>query len=376
VPIVPSHILDDGTDFNQHPYGRKPVGSGPYQFVEWDTGQRIVLRRYPGYLGKRPHFERVEFRILTNDDVALQILKKGELDFIERVKRIQWLRQTGGKDFTERFNKIHYNYPGYSYIGWNMRKPMFADKRVRQALTMLLNREAMLKEIFYCLGRIATGPFYFATPFADPDIKPYPYDPKGAEKLLAEAGWKDTDGDGILDKDGIPFRFELSFTADVPEWEQMAVMYKQDLKKAGIDMVIRKLEWAVFLDNVQQWKFDACAMAWALDANPDPYQLFDGSQADIKASSNHVGFKNAEVDRLIELNRAEFDRDQRIQYCRRIDRIIHDEQPYTFFLTGEHLSVLDKRIHNVITYPIRPCLQFNDWYVPKAMQKYTDLQGP
>lgn len=376
VPIVPKHILDDGTDFNRHPYGRHPVGTGPYKFAAWDTGQKIALERYSGYWGEKPHFDRVQFKIITNDDVGLQVLQKGDLDFIERVRRVQWLTQTVSKEFTDRFTKLHYNYPSYSYIGWNMRNPLFQDKRVRQAMTMLLNRELMLKEIFYCLGRIATGPFYYTTPYADPAIKPYPYDPQQASKLLAEAGWKDSDGDGVLDKDGVPFRFELSFTADVPEWTQMAVMYKEDLKKAGIDMSIRSLEWAVFAENVQRFKFDACALAWTLDPNPDPYQLFHGSQADIEGSSNHVGFKNAEIDRLIELNRAEFDRQKRIEYCRQMDRIIHEEQPYTFFLTGERLSVMDKRIHNIMTFPLRPCLKFNDWYVPAALQKYRELPGP
>jgi len=156
----------------------------------------------------------------------------------------------------------------------------------------------------------------------------------------------------------------------------MAVMYKEDLKKVGIDMVIRKLEWAVFLENVQRWKFDACAMAWTLEANPDPYQLFHSSQADISASSNHVGYKNAELDRLIELNREEFDREKRIEYCRQMHRIINEDQPYTFFLTGQRLSAMDKRIHNILTYPIRPCLIFNEWYVPKGLQKYASAPAP
>ncbi len=375
LPIVPRHVLDNGADFNKHPYARKPVGTGPYKFVEWETGRRILLERYEGYWGKRPHFERMLYKIITNDDVALSLLKKGELDMVG-LRRVQWLRQTNSSEFRSRFNKLHFHYPSYSYIGWNMRKPLFQDKRIRLAMTMLLNRPAMLKEIYYCLGSIATGPYDYKGPFSDPDVAPWPYDPERARELLSEAGWKDTDGDGVIDKDGKPFHFELSFTAAVPEWEQMAVMYKEDLKKAGIEMTIRKLEWAVFLANVQQWKFDACAMAWALDANPDSYQLWHSSQADIKASSNHVGFKSDEVDRLIELNRREFSKQKRIQHCRKIHRILHREQPYTFFITGESLAAFDKRIHNVIPHPIRPIFHYTKWYVPSSQQKYRSPPSP
>jgi peptide/nickel transport system substrate-binding protein len=364
LPVLPKHLLD-GVDLNQAPYNRAPVGTGAYRFGEWKTGEEIKLERYPGYYGTRPHFNRVTFKIITNDDSALMVLKKGELNFIERLTRVQWLKQTNSPDFTEHFNKVHYDYPSYSYIGWNLRKPLFQDQRVRRALTLLNNRPAMLRDVFYCMGTIQAGPMYAKSQYADPTLQPLPFDPERAKQLLAEAGWKDKNAEGVLTKDGVPFRFELSFTAAVPEWEQMAVMYQQDLKKAGIEMVIKKLEWAVFLENVQDWKFDACAMAWGLDHNPDEYQLWHSSQADVKASSNHVGFKSAEVDRLIELNRQEFDVNKRIEYNRAIDRIIQDEQPYTFFLSGQHLSAVDKRIHNVLPKPIRPCLNYNEWYVPQ-----------
>ncbi len=367
-PVLPKHALDDGTDFNKHPYGRAPLGSGPYVFDKWETGQRIVLKRNPNYWGKKPHFDSVVFKILTNDDVALSLMKKGELDTLG-LSPLQWVYQTGTSQFNEKNHKIHYHYPGYSYIGWNLRKPLFQDKRVRKALTMLLNREAILEKIYYCLGSIQTGPYDQTGDFADPDIKPYPFDPKAAGALLAEAGWTDEDGDGILDKDGMAFRFEMSFTAQLPEVEKAMRIYKEDLRKAGIDMEIRTLEWAVFLQNVQEWKFDATALGWALASNPDSYQLWHSSQADIKSSSNHVGFKSARVDELIELNREEFDRNKRIEYCREIHRVLHEEQPYTFFISSEALSAVDKRIHNVVPHPIRPIFLYNEWYVPKAMQK-------
>jgi len=136
-------------------------------------------------------------------------------------------------------------------------------------------------------------------------------------------------------------------------------------------MTIRKLEWSVFLENVKDWKFDACGLGWALVPNPDPYQIWHGSQAEIKGSSNHVGYQNPEVDRLIELNREEFDREQRIEYCQEIHRLIHEDQPYAFLMVRKELTVVDKRILNIEPHPIRPIFYLHEWFVPKRLQKHT-----
>jgi peptide/nickel transport system substrate-binding protein len=370
-PIVPKHILDDGTDFNQHPFGRRPVFTGPYRFVEWKTGQEIIIERNPDYWGEKPRIDKIIFRLITNDDAALIALKQGKIDFFERLQPMQWVKQTNSKSFLNKINKIYYDYPQYRYIGWNLRNPLFEDKRVRQAMTMMLNREAILARLMHCLGKIVSGNSYINTPYYDQGVKPRPHDPERAKALLDEAGWIDSDGDGWRDKDGKPFRFEFSFTAEVPFWEQLATIYKEDLKDIGVDMVIRKFEWAVFLENVQEWKFDACGMGWALTIDPDFYQLWHSSQADIKASSNHVGFKSEEMDNLIELNRREFDKAKRIEYSHRVHQILHEEQPYTFLFNAKKLSGIDKRFHNIITYAPRPAFEFDQWYAPENIQKYS-----
>jgi len=370
VPVMPKHIIDDGTDFNKHPYGRKPIGSGPYKFVKWDTGQRIVVEKNEDYWGDKPYLERIQWKIITGDEVALQVLKKGEIDFLQRLSPTLWVRRASSERFMEQFNKLYYDYPTYNYIGWNLRKPMFQDKRTRQALTMLLNREVIKKEVYHNLATIADGPFFPKNGYDDPNIESWPYDPERAKTLLAAVGWADHDNDGILDMDGKPFRFELSFTAGVAEWERLAIIWQEDMKKVGIDMRIRTFEWAVFAENVAQWKFDACAMSWALTSKPDPYQLWHSSQADVSGSSNHVGFKNDRVDALIELNRREYDAEVRKKYCREIHRIIHEEQPYTFNMVRKELSVVDKRVKNIHPYSIRPVFEFDKWYIPASMRKY------
>ena len=378
LPIVPKHIMDDGTDFNKHPYGRNPIGTGPYRFVTWETGKRIELVRNKDYFGKPGYFERIIFKFITDNNGALQVFNQGEVDFLERLSQTQWIKQTNYPEFFKRANKIYYDYPQYSYIGWNMRRPPFDDQRVRTAMTMLLNREAILKNIYYCLGKVVSGPYYVNTPYYDQSIKPLPYDPDKAKALLAQAGWADHNQDGILDKDGKDFKFEFLISSGSETAEKIATIYKEDLQSAGIHMEIRKLEWAVFLQNVQEWSFDACTLAWALDANPDEYQIWHSSMADVKGSSNHVGYKNPEVDRLIEEARQEFDKQKRIELNHRIHRLIADDQPYTFLFCPKELAAVDKRITNVVPYAIRPIFKFAEWYVPKDLQKYSGdrLQRP
>ncbi len=158
IPIVPAHLFKDGDDFNQHPIGRSPLGTGPYRFVRWDTGKEIVLERNEAYWGTKPHIKRIVFKIITDNTVALHVLKKGGLDLMS-LRPIQWVKQTGSARFQERFQKLKYYLPSYTYIGWNMRKPYFDDRRVRQAMTMLLDREMILQRLLFGLGTVVSGTF-------------------------------------------------------------------------------------------------------------------------------------------------------------------------------------------------------------------------
>ena len=374
--IVPKHILDNGADFNSHPFGRHPVFTGPYRFLAWKTGQEIVLERNPDYWGPRPHLDRIIFKVVIDDTVALQLFEQGGLDFIETINPTQWKFQTASPSFLAHANRLYYDYPGFGYIGWNLRRPPFDDRRVRLAMTLALNREAIRKNISYCLSTIVSGSEYIRSPYYDQTILPWPYDPAQAKKLLDQAGWDHFNSEGWREKNGKPLRFEFLYTPGSPIAEQIGTIFKEDLKKIGVDMSLRQLEWAAFMDRVQQWDFDAAYMGWSLDADPDPYQIWHSSGADIKGSSNHVGFKNAEVDRLIELNRREFDKQKRVQYLHQIHRILHQEQPYTFLFSPKHRSVIDQRFHNVKTYPLRPSFKFEEWYVPKELQKYHSEAPP
>jgi peptide/nickel transport system substrate-binding protein len=349
IPVIPKHVFDDGQDFNNHPANRRPIGTGPYRFVEWRTGKQIVLEKNPDYwdASKPPKLNRIVFKIISDDTIALQVLKKGELD-VASLRPIQWMRQTQDARFNETFVKHQYYTPSYRYIGWNLRRPFFQDKRVRRALAQLVNRQAVVNKLEYGLGKLITGPFWVFGYEYDQNLPPIPFDPAGAKKLLDEAGWIDRDGDGIREKDGVKFQFEFLIPAGNAFYTRLATIMKKDFETAGIGMDIRTMEWAAFVNQLNSREFDAVSLAWAFGFDEDPYQVWHSSQAE--KGSNFVGFVNPEADRIMEEARQVFDKDARAALYHRFHEIVYDEQPYTFLYTGPALVVRQRRFDNVKVY--------------------------
>jgi peptide/nickel transport system substrate-binding protein len=362
--IIPKHIFSTG-DFNTHPAGRSPMGTGPYLFVRWDTGKDIVLEKNDAYRGEKPNLNRIVFNIITDDNAALQVLKSGELDLMGLIP-IQWVRQTDSRKFKRMFDKHTYYLPGYRYIGWNSRRPFFEDRMVRRAMTMLVDRESILENLLFGFGRVVTGSFFYESPDYDKTIEPWPYDPKMAASLLDEAGWVDSDGDGIRDKDGVPFRFEFSIVSGVKFHEQLSTVLKEELSKVGIEMTIRPLEWALFTQVLDGRNYDAVTLGWSLPVEADPYQVWHSSQ--VEKGSNHVGFSNKEADNIIEEARITFDKEERVKFYRRFHQILHEEQPYTFLFVGQSLVSIDRRFENVNIYSLG--IDTTEWWVPAKNQRY------
>jgi len=361
VQAIPKHLFERDPDFNKSPLGRAPVGTGPYKFVEWVTGQKIVLERNDAYWGQHhPQIKRIVFRVINESSSALIELKKRQIDLMD-LSPLQWTKQTSSERFKEAFRKEQYYEPNFSYIGWNIRKPFFSDKRVRRAMTMMVDRPTLLKNLLFGLGIVVTGEAYVKSPYYDTAIQPWPYDPEGAKKLLDEAGWIDHDGDGIRDKDGVPFKFEFLIPSSSIFANQLGTVLKEELKKAGIVMEIRSLEWATFSKLVDGREFDAMAMGWSLSVETDPYQLWHSSQ--MGKGSNYVGFKNDEADRIIVEARRTFDRDKRIALLKRFHHILHDEQPYTFLFCQPSLVAISRRFGNVIIHNLG--IEPKEWSAPK-----------
>lgn len=367
----------DGKKFNDDYIRNKfIVGCGPYNFESWDSGQRVILKRWDKYFGAKygiaPPLDTVVIEIINHPNTQFQALLSDDIDQME-LTADQWVNRTNVPEFDPASSKYKirkFNYPSrtYTYIGYNLKNPLFQDKKVRQALTYLVNREKILKVAYHDLARIVSGPFFIDSPYYDASIKPYAFDPEKAKALLKEAGWEDHDGDGILDKNGKKFEFNVLTIAARAVHEKMFPIINEDMKKVGIVMNINKVEWSVYIQRLEQKKFDVVSLGWSLGLDGDPSQIWHSSMADVEASSNHIGFKNKEVDELLEKLKVCFDDKERIQICHEIHRVLNEEQPYTFLFCPDKLVGINNRYENVRLFSKYPIIPDDIMWIPKDKQ--------
>jgi peptide/nickel transport system substrate-binding protein len=366
--VFPKHIYQfkDPNEFNKQI--SNPIGSGPYIFEKWDVGQQIVLKRNENYWDKKPNIKKVVFKFISNATAELQALRSHDIDIFEPGSE-QVTDMPKNPDFAKEFStKIFWDPSfGYWYIGWNEQRPFFKDRRVRQAMTCLTNRKEIVETQTRGKGAVVTGTFYIYGRQNDPNIQPWPYDPQKAAKLLDEAGWKDHDGDGIRDKDGIPFRFKFSYPAGNTSSEQMSRLLKDDAAKVGIEVIPNPIEGSIFIGNINDRNFDAVELMWAGVIEEDPYQVFHSSQIQGRGN-NFVSFNNPQADKLIEQARRELNDEKRYALYHQFHRILHEEQPYTFLMTRPRYYFIDKRFENVIVHKLG--VDPFEWYVPKEKQRY------
>jgi peptide/nickel transport system substrate-binding protein len=366
--VLPKHIYQfkDPNEFNKRI--SNPVGSGPYIFDRWDVGQQIILKRNENYWGKKPNMKKMVFKIITNSTAALQALRSHDIDYMEP-RSEQFAEVSKDEQFKKEFNILSYWEPsgGYAYIGWNENTPYFKDSKVRLAMTHIINRKAIVEYLLKGNATVISGPFYLYGKQNDPNIKPWPYDPNYAKQLLKKAGWADTDKDGILDKNGIPFRFKFSYPAESQTGEGIAKLLKDDGAKVGIDVIADPVEWSIFIEKMNSGQFDACMSGWAGTIESDPYQLFHSSQMKDRGN-NRVGFNNKEADALIEESRRTLDENKRYALYHKFHQLLHQEQPYTFLFSKPTFGFIDKRFENVNVHKLG--VDTFEWYVPKEKQRY------
>jgi ABC-type transport system substrate-binding protein len=382
--LLPEHLLSDealaaearrlgkppeGFTMRDSGFNRSPVGCGPYRFVEWKSDQYIRLARFEQYWEGPPNYESYVLRIIP--DLLTQEMEfyAGTLDHYQ-VQPHQVARLKSDS----RFQSFSGTAFGYTYIGYNLRREPFNDRRVRTALGMAIDTRKIIDYVLYNQAERITGPFAKQTEFYSPDIAPLPHDPQGALALLAEAGWKRND-DGWLERDGRRLQFTL-ITNNGNDLRKAIMAIAQDAwKKIGVDVRTGLVEWSVFIQKrINQLDFDAVILGWSLGIDPDLYQLWHSSQTG-PFQLNFVGFANPEADDLIVRIRQEYDIDRQVAACHRLHRIIAAEQPYTFLYVGKSTAVLDRRIvlkteasDGTVQYaPIRPtktgnyAFHFNRW---------------
>ncbi|MFH1113566.1 MAG: peptide-binding protein [Pseudomonadota bacterium] len=366
--MLPSHLLE-GKEITESPLKRNPVGTGPYRFEEWKTQEKIVLKSNQGYFEGRPYIDRVMTRVIPDPATMFLEMKAGRLDEMG-LSPLQYTRQTDTKWFGENFRKYKYLSFGYTYLGYNLLDWKFKDKKVRQALTTAINRESIVKGVLLGLGEVAYTPYKPDTYWYNPNVNKWPYNPEKAKEMLAEAGWKDTDGDGILDKDGKPFKFTIITNQGNQLRERAATIIQRDLKRVGIEVKIRPIEWAAFLKNfINKKSFEACLLGWGIGIDPSQIDIWNSKKTGEK-ELNFVSYINPEVDKLLDEAAATYDRGKRKEYYDKFQEIIAEDQPYTFLFVGYSLPIISARFHGIKPAPIGISYNFDKWYVPKALHKY------
>jgi peptide/nickel transport system substrate-binding protein len=349
VPIQPAHIIKKltGAAYSEsatNPINRAPIGTGPYRIEKWVNGQMIALRRNSDYWGKKPHIDRVVFRIVQEESVVLELAERGEVDVISRVRANQWIKLKQSR-LREKFNRNLFYEANYRWIGWNQRRPQFQDPRVRRALTMLTDRPGIIDSLLHGLAKPTVCHFYWASTACDKTLQPLPYDPVQAVRLLEQAGWVDRDGDGIRDYQGHRFEFSFMVPTASEEAARIGTKMKEDFFRAGIDLKLQRVEWSAFVRRLRTHDFDACTLLWTGEPRQDPTQIWSSSSID--GGSNYISFSNPVADKLMHEARGELDDGRRDRLYQAFGRILYDEQPYTWLYVRPTMTLLSRRIKGV-----------------------------
>ncbi|MFQ5532831.1 MAG: ABC transporter substrate-binding protein [Candidatus Methylomirabilales bacterium] len=355
--ILPEHLLNrerlreeairagrdpDNFSVRDSRFNRGPIGTGPFQFVEWKSDQYIRLERFDDYWEGAPNLQGYLFRIIPDLLTAEVTFYAGSSDaYGAQPHQVERLKHD------PRFQNFSRLGLGYTYIGYNMRRPIFQDVRVRKALGMSINIQEIIDYILYGQAERTTGPYPKQTEFYNPKVEPLPYDPEGALKLLAEAGWT-RNAKGWLEKDGKPLAFTLITNSGNEVREAVMVVAQNAWRRLGIKVETLTMEWAVFInERIDKGDFDAVVLGWAMGLDADLYQIFHSSQTG-HFQLNFVGYSNPGADALMIRIRQEYNRERQIAMAHELHQIIAQDQPYTFLFVGKSLILLDQKLVRMV----------------------------
>jgi len=383
--IMPKHFYEG---FTPQQYNELPgllMGTGPYRLAtptEWRPGSGVEVVRNERYWGTKPAFDKIVYHEVKDDVAEETMFRNRELDrYAATPDAFKKLKED--KSITDRAQILEYYSPvsGYTYVGWNERRKegegwketLFADKRVRKAMTMLIDREQLARDLYDGHAQPASGPFGYGSPQTDPGVKPWPYDPAAALKLLAEAGFDSKRSDGIITKgDGTPLEFTLSYGSGNPFTDRIVLFLKDSFARAGVKMNLDAVDWPILLKRLDTRDFDACTLGWSTSIETDCNQIFHSSQM-VDQGDNFIGYKSDECDAAINKARSTVNIDERMQAWRAVHRIVHEDQPYTFLLQRQALTFVDARIKNIKKTKMGLNMVLTEmtplpWYVPKNEQ--------
>jgi peptide/nickel transport system substrate-binding protein len=339
--VLPEHVYGKG-DFTKA-HNDTAVGSGPYTLLRHVPGNEIVVQRREDYWARKPYIQTVSFKVIGADVTAWNALRLGQIDATS-LPTETWLRERADTRSAKTLQFVSFYGLAYNCIMWNTRKPQFADKRMRHALAMSLNREAIISGLYRGTARIMNGHFVPELAGYNPEVKPIQYDLEGARKILTSLGWLDTNADGVVDKDGKPLAFELMITGGGPA-TALAQLFQADLQKIGVKLNVSVVDFAAVQQRMMNGNYDSTYMSWDLDPDPDPYPMFHSSQMPPRGM-NYSFYSNPEVDRLIEAGRREFDAGKRAELYRQLHAALSDDPPFAWTVQPAEKWVLARRVRN------------------------------
>ena len=366
--ILPEHLLKN-EDVNSTYFSRKPVGSNYYKLDNWKSGQQVSLTRNSFSINGKASINNLVSRIIPDTSSQFLELTADNIDLMN-INPIQYQRVfPSRKDLQDKIGLYKELGNGYTYLGFNLKKEPFNDKRVRKALNFAIDKNEIIKGVLLGLGEPLSSPYKPGTRWNNTKLKPYPYDSNKALALLNEAGYK-KNKNGLLEKNGKVLRFEI-LTNQNKQREMTAVIVQRRLKEIGVDVSIRVIEWASFINQfIKTGDFDVVVLGWSLSLDPDQFNIWHSTQQG-PGQFNFLGYENKRVDTLLEKGRLELDISKREKIYHEFSNILLDDSPIVYLYAGYGLSAINKRVRG-IKRPSPPAGIYHnsyDWFIPKTLRR-------
>ena len=366
--ILPEHLLKN-ENINDTYFSLNPTGTNFYALDGWTTGQQVKLKSNPNSVHGRPLLEKKITRIIPDLSSQFMELIAGNIDLMN-INPIQYSRVFPSRsELNDKINLYKEMGNGYTYFGFNLKKKPFDDLNIRKAISYAINKEEIINGVLLGLGEEITSPYKPGTYWENKSINKISFDVSKSRELLEKSGYQ-LNANNIYEKDGKPLAFEI-LTNQNKQREMTAVLIQRRLQDIGIDVSIRVIEWASFVNRfIKTGEFEAVVLGWSLSLDPDQYSIWHSSQ-DGPGQFNFIGYNNPRVDTLLENGRKELKNEKRKQIYDEFSKIIYDEQPIIYLYAGYGLTAIHKKIKGVKKI-IPPAGVFHndyEWYIPKKFRR-------
>ncbi|MDP2152388.1 MAG: peptide-binding protein [Methylotenera sp.] len=367
--ILPKHLLE-GKDLHTTAFARKPIGSHYYQLDSWKHGEHLKLSKNANSVLGPAQIDNLVTRIIPDNSAQFLELMADNIDLMG-LDPIKYSRIIPARPELQKKLALYKELGNsYTYMGFNLKHKPFDDVRVRRAINYAIDKQEIIDGVYLGLGINIASPYKPGTRWSNPALTPYPYDPTKARALLKEAGFTDSNGDGILERDGKPFSFEI-ITNQNKEREKSAVLIQRRLKEVGIDVQIRAIEWASFISRfIKTGDFDVVVLGWGLGLDPDQYNIWHSSQQ-ASGQFNFIGYNNPKIDKLLEQGRLELNPDKRMEIYHQFSATLLEDSPIIYLSAGYGLTAIHKRVKG-IDDPSPPAgigHNSQDWYIPQPLRR-------